>query len=152
MVSDLDSARSPARQNRVLTPFSQQQEISPGSLDAPLLICYTLAVPKNEVLMKNIKKDICLFFTSEEAKILKKDIVKLGLSATTIAMVMGQQGVSHAKSPEDGASPDVSICHSDAVMVQHSSVPVYDEECRCGGHSSTIIGTTHINNVQHADS
>ena len=99
----------------------------------------------------NIKKDISLFFTSEEAKVLKKDVAQWGLTAGAIAAIMSLGApAARAVSTEDGANPkDQSLGHNDVVVQQHTSVAVYNETCRCGGHSSTVIPSAHADSVQN---
>ncbi len=108
-----------------------------------------------------IKKDIGLFLTSEEAKVLKKDIAKLGLSAAAIAVIMAQAMDSGAAehvdshgdssthgdhtSHTDGAShtdghgnhDDHTNVHTDNPMGKHYSTAAdYDTANRRGGHNS----------------
>ncbi len=116
-----------------------------------------------------IKKEISLFINSEEAKILKKDIAKLGLAASVIAGIMAQaqnsQAVDHtdssaghdnstgphndhtAHSSETPHSnnPNHTNCHSDA-LGQHNSQAVYDDVENKGGHNSHL---EHLNS--HCD-
>jgi hypothetical protein len=115
-----------------------------------------------------IKKEVSLFLNSEEAKVLKKDIAKIGLTASVIAAIMHQitdaqaQHSEHDDNPHtdahtsghedhdqhldstehtDGSHDD----HTDGVHgdhdnhTQHSSQPVYDGGNKRGGHSSQMI-------------
>lgn len=118
-----------------------------------------------------IKKEVSLFLNSEEAKVLKKDIAKIGLTASVIAAIMSeiteaQVHNEHTDSPHyDGHSSghddhdehQDSITHTDGSHddhtdgvhgdhdnhTEHSSQPVYDGVNKRGGHSSQMI---------HADS
>lgn len=108
-----------------------------------------------------IKKSIGLFLTSEEAKVLKQNVVKIGLTASAIAAVMSQlqdaraahdntahtdshsdaegHSDSHSDTPThtdshvDGA-PHSSCTHDD--FNTHTSDPIYDDNSQSGGHNS----------------
>ena len=106
-----------------------------------------------------IKKEISQFLSSEEAKVLKKDIAKLGLTASVIASIIAQaqdtqaQGhtdhgdvahgdhLSHSDDTyhTDDAHSDASThtSHNDATGA-HSSYPIYDPARNRGGHNSTL--------------
>ncbi len=115
-----------------------------------------------------IKKEISLFLNSEEAKVLKKDIAKLGLAASVIAGIMAQARNTRAEDHTDSSDDhndhndghndhtshssnvphtDGSVhtnCHSDAVG-SHSSHPVYLQEQNKGGHNSHLEHKNHCN-------
>lgn len=101
--------------------------------------------------LPKIKKEISLFLSSEEAKILRKDVVKLGLTATAIATVMSQMAAAEAQVHNDahgdsnyhqdgnvhddyhnddfhGDTPHVDNAHGDSVAPGHSDA--------VGGHVS----------------
>lgn len=101
--------------------------------------------------LPKIKKEISLFLSSEEAKILRKDVVKLGLTATAIATVLSHMAAAdadvhydshtdehadghadgHYDSHEDAFHGDVShgdLAHSDVIVPGHSDA--------AGGHVS----------------
>lgn len=119
-----------------------------------------------------IKKEVSLFLNSEEAKVLKKDIAKIGLSASVIAAIMSQITEAQAQHDEHTDNPHSdshdsghtshtehldSTQHTDSTHddhtdgvhgdhdnhTEHSSQPVYDGVNKRGGHSSQMI---------HADS
>lgn len=118
-----------------------------------------------------IKKEISLFLTSQEAKVLKKNIVKLGLTASVIAAIIAQTqdasaAITHNDSHADGHTDshndtvahidthsdthssthsDATVCsHDDHGNSTHSSVPAaYNPIQRTGGHSSNISHTDH---------
>lgn len=117
-----------------------------------------------------IKKEISLFLNSEEAKVLKKDIAKLGLAASVIAGILAQaqnsqaahsdhsdhdsgaihtDSVGHAShdSHTDGPTHSDSSTHVDchnSALGGHSSQPVYNETENKGGHNSRLV---HSNTV-----
>jgi len=113
-----------------------------------------------------IKKEISLFLNSEEAKVLKKDIGKLGLAASVIAGILAQaqnsqaahsdhsdhdSGVTHTDSVgphashdshTDGPTHNDSASHVDShnsALGAHSSQPVYDAVKKRGGHNSRLV-------------
>ena len=118
-----------------------------------------------------IKKEISLFLNSEEAKVLKKDIAKLGLAASVIAGIMAQAQNSQAaedhsdsstthtdntgphsshtdhssSSPHDSGSVH-SNCHSDADGA-HSSKAAYNDAENKGGHNSKLVHANHCDNA-----
>ncbi|MBN3040769.1 MAG: hypothetical protein JW867_06540 [Candidatus Omnitrophica bacterium] len=59
-----------------------------------------------------IKKEISLFINSEEAKMLKKDVAKLGLTASVIAAIMMQAQEAQAYH-QDGHESGHGDSHSD---------------------------------------
>ena len=121
--------------------------------------------------LPKMKKDISLFLSSEEAKILRKDIVRLGLSAAAIAAIMAQisdanavtthddshddshndaihtsHGDSHDDVHDDAAHFDHgdSVSHTDNAQAGHNSVPApYDAVNRRGGHTSQYVHGSH---------
>jgi hypothetical protein len=104
---------------------------------------------RRRIQLPHIKKDITLFFSSEEAKILKQDIAKWGLTAAGIAAAMSAAS-AFAQSPEDGSlPPQQALLHTSATVPTHTSVSVYDPVCQCGGHSSNTY-PTHTDSVQDA--
>jgi hypothetical protein len=108
-----------------------------------------------------LKKDISLFLTSEEAKVLKKNVAKLGLTASAIAMIMAQQvreasADIHSDSHNDGTTHGDHTSHTDGAIhtdghanhtnhadhydgttaVHSSTAAAYDSVNRRGGHNS----------------
>ena len=98
-----------------------------------------------------IKKDISMFLTSEEAKVLKKDIVKLGLTASAIATIIAQAQTaqsqhtdSHSDSHAD--SHDDSVGHNDVHFDSHTDdTPHYDS------HADSHTATHADAHVAHND-
>jgi hypothetical protein len=115
-----------------------------------------------------IKKEISLFLTSEEAKVLKKNIAKLGLSAAAIAAIMAQMDsaqADHGDSHSDGTSHTDGATHTDHAdhgdgtshddshddhddhsshsETAHNSIPIYDPINKRGGHSSSMGAHTN---------
>lgn len=90
-----------------------------------------------------IKKEISLFLTSEEAKVLKKNIVKLGLTASVIAAIITQAQNAHAgKSHNDNHGDGHDDGHSDAV--DHTDGMVHGDS-----HADAV---DHDDGVFHTDS
>lgn len=120
----------------------------------------------------NIKKEISFFLSSEEAKVLRKDVAKIGLTAGIISSIIAQASnaqawhndahadhSSHSDTHSDTAThidshTDASghIDHNNGVndpFGTHTSVAaVYDGANRRGGHNS---GLSHRNTVVHSD-
>jgi len=104
-----------------------------------------------------IKKEIVQFLSSEEAKVLKKNVAKLGLTASVIAAIMAQaqnSQASHTDSHDDSNTHGSHTSHTDGPIYsdhsdyhtdghsdatsQHYSQPVYDPSGQRGGHSSQM--------------
>ena len=66
-----------------------------------------------------MKKEVSLFLNSEEAKVLKKDIAKIGLSASVIAAIMHQITTAQAQHDEHYDNPHGD--HSDLTHSDHDS-------------------------------
>jgi hypothetical protein len=116
-----------------------------------------------------IKKEISLFLSSEEAKMLKKDVAKVGLSAAVIAAIMAQAADARAQAHDDSAHGDHNDGHDDAHTDSHSdghadshsdvhndghgshsdatgthnSVPRYDNIRKRGGHLSSAVHSNY---------
>ncbi len=84
------------------------------------------------------KKEISLFLSSEEAKVLKKDIAKLGLTASVLATIMAQ--TINAQAAHDDGHDD---SHNDALS--HSDGADHSD------HSSHSDGAEHLDHADHAD-
>ncbi len=102
---------------------------------------------KKHITVSAIKKDISLFFSSEEAKVLKKDVAEWGLTGAVIAAVMFRRAPA-ALSAGNEAVPDASLGHSDCMPQTHTSEAApYDEVCKCGGHNSYMNPPTHVDST-----
>lgn len=97
-----------------------------------------------------LKKDISLFLRSEEAKVLKKNVAKLGLTASALAMIMVQQikdaqaQTSHTDVHTD--SEGHADSHSDGHSDSHSDGPTHGDS-----HSSHTSHTSHTDGTPHTD-
>ncbi|MCG8432185.1 MAG: hypothetical protein MJA29_13570 [Candidatus Omnitrophica bacterium] len=89
------------------------------------------------------KKEISLFLSSEEAKVLKKDIAKIGLTAGAIAVIMAQSVDAEGF---HGNSHDDAEGHSD-----HSNHSSSHADSQDHGDSTTH-SSAHGNHADHADS
>ncbi len=90
-----------------------------------------------------IKKEISLFINSEEAKVLKKDIAKLGLAASVIAGIMAQAQSSQAQAHVDHSDHTDNSVHTDSVG------PHTSHDSHVDGHADS---STHTDSAPHADS
>ena len=89
------------------------------------------------------KKEISLFLSSEEAKVLKKDIAKIGLTAGAIAVIMAQSmdaEAFHSNSHNDGAGHSNHDSHSSS----HGDANTHSDAVT---HSDA-----HGNHADHGDS
>ncbi len=101
-----------------------------------------------------IKKEICLFLNSEEAKVLKKDIAKLGLAASVIAGIIAQAQNSQAQAHTDHA--DHSDHNSGAVHTDsfgpHNSHDSHVDSHSDGHSDSHSSSAPHTDSAPHNDS
>jgi hypothetical protein len=116
--------------------------------------------------LPDFKKKISFFLSSEEAKALKKNIAKLGLTAAVVAGIMVQNEPAqaaprqHTDTVHDDGHADYTghtdyghndytnhtdghsdSAHGDSCIpgAIHSSYPVYDSGLKRGGHSSDMV-------------
>ena len=78
-----------------------------------------------------IKKEVSLFLNSEEAKVLKKDIAKIGLTASVIAAIMSQITEAQAQHNEHTDNP-----HYDGHDSSHEDHSQHND-----GHNDSIVHT-----------
>ncbi len=88
--------------------------------------------------LPKVKKEIRDFLLSEEGKITKKDIAKLGLSFATIAMMFGSSEMpaaaqTHTSSPTTHTNTFVDAGHISSVHASHSS---HSSHASHGSHGS----------------
>lgn len=101
-----------------------------------------------------VKKDISLFLRSEEAKVLKKNVAKLGLTASAIAMIMAQQvqeasaQTTHSDSHADSTSHGDHTSHTDGASHTdaHNSHTSHADHTS-GTHSEHADGATHADHA-----
>ena len=101
-----------------------------------------------------IKKEISLFLSSEEAKMLKSNVVKLGLSAGVIAAIMAQAADARAQAHSDSAHGDHNDGHDDSHSDSHSDDVHSDShsDTHSDGHASHNDATGAHNSVPRYDS
>jgi len=98
--------------------------------------------------LPDFKKGISLFLSSEEAKSLKKNIAKLGLTAAIVAGIMAQNesaqaGGTHVDSSHGDDHTD-GTSHSDSHGDSHSDSPMHDDSHADSEHGDDCVGgTTH---------
>lgn len=94
--------------------------------------------------IRKLKKDISLFISSEEAKVLRKDVAKIGLTAGVIAAVIARASTARAQHTDAHTDSHVDhAVHSDS----HSDVLAHADS-HTDSHSDAH---TSVNHNVHSD-
>jgi hypothetical protein len=116
----------------------------------------------NKIYLPEVKKDLKAFLTSEEGRINKKNLVKIG-TILFVASKLLQQGITQgAEAPEFKNIPDVThqakkiafsshVSHaSHASHASHSSHSSHTSHASHASHSSHSSHTSHASHASHS--